>query len=563
MMQTMWKRALLLTALACAIAKAAASAAGSVARGANAMVVSVHPLATGAGITALKTGGNAIDAAIATALTLGVVDSHNSGIGGGCFIVLRTANGKLFAIDGRETAPAKASRDMFIRDGKPTTQLSQVGALASGVPGALAAYEHVVKQFGKKQFAQLLLPAAEIAEKGFAIDAKYAQRLHEEIERIKEFPETARVLLKPDGSPYVASEALLQPDLAKTYRHIAERGGEWFYRGEFARLLDKWMRDNGGILTATDLASYQVKSREPIRTTYHGYTIVGFPPPSSGGVHVGQILSVLEHFNLKNMSDADRIHVTTEAMKLAFADRAHWLGDPDFVPVPRGLIDPAYAKALSGKIDLDRASTVLHGTPPRAAEDVFEKHTTHIAAADAEGNVIAITTTLNTAFGSKVIIPGTGVLLNNQMDDFSIAPGQANFFGLVGSEANAIAPGKRPLSSMSPTIVLKDDQPIMTLGAAGGPTIISQVLLVLSNVIDRGDDLPGAMERPRFHHQWSPDVLRIEETVPQDIRMELEHRGHKLDVKKPEGAANGIMREGDGTFVGVSEPRLQGKADGF
>jgi gamma-glutamyltranspeptidase/glutathione hydrolase len=563
MMQTMWKRTLLLAALAIAIAKPAASAAGSVARGANAMVVSVHPLATGAGITALKTGGNAIDAAIATALTLGVVDSHNSGIGGGCFIVLRTADGKLFAIDGRETAPAKASRDMFVRDGRPTTQLSQVGALASGVPGALAVYEHVVKQFGKKQFAQLLLPAAEIAEKGFAIDAKYAQRLHEEIERIKEFPETARVLLKPDGSPYVAGEVLLQPDLAKTYRHIAEHGGEWFYRGEFAQLLDKWMRDNGGILTAVDLASYQIKQREPIRTTYHGYAIVGFPPPSSGGVHVGQILSVLEHFDLKNMSEADRIHVTAEAMKLAFADRAHWLGDPDFVPVPRGLIDPAYAKALAGKIQLDRAAKVLHGTPPRAAEDVFEKHTTHIAAADAEGNFIAITTTLNTAFGSKVIIPGTGVLLNNQLDDFSIAPGQANFFGLVGSEANAIAPGKRPLSSMSPTIVLKDNRPIMTLGAAGGPTIISQVLLVLSNVIDRGDDLPGAMERPRFHHQWSPDVLRIEETVPVDVRKELERRGHKLDVKKPEGAANGIMREADGTFVGVSEPRLQGKADGF
>ncbi|HEX8520841.1 MAG TPA: gamma-glutamyltransferase, partial [Tepidisphaeraceae bacterium] len=437
-----------------------------------------------------------------------------------------------------------------------------VGPLAVGVPGALAAYDHAVSSFGKKRFANLILPAAKVAEDGFPIDGKYARRLVEEHDRIRQFPETARVLLKPDGSTYGAGEILKQPDLARSYRAIADHGITWFYNGDFARQTAQWMRANGGILSEADFANYKVIRRHPITSTYRGYTLIGYPPPSSGGVHVAQILSILEHFDLRSASDTDRIHLTTEAMKLAFADRAYWLGDPDFVKVPRGLLDPAYAAQLAKKIRPDHASVVTHGTPPRADEDLFSKHTTHIAAADSEGNWIGITTTLNTAFGSKVMIPGTGILLNNQMDDFSIAPGKANFFGLVGSEANSIAPGKRPLSSMSPTVVLKDGQPVMTLGAAGGPTIISQALLVLSNVIDRGDDLPTAMQRPRFHHQWSPDVLRIEETVDPAVRAELEKRGHKLDVKKPEGATNAILRQPDGTFIGVSEPRGEGKASG-
>ncbi len=543
----------------------APDAIANVTRGLAGMVVTINPIATDAGVQIMQQGGNAIDAAVAAALMLGVVDSTNSGIGGGCFILVRTANGQIEAIDGRETAPAKATRDMYLRSGMPTTQLSQVGALASGVPGCLRAFDHVVSKFGKKKLGELLEPAADVADKGYAVDDHYIQRINEEMARVKQFPETARILLKPDGSPYALGETLKQPDLAKTYRALAADGVDWFYRGAFAKKTGEWMQQNGGILSTEDFASYQIQLREPIQTMHRGYTIVGFPPPSSGGVHVAQILNILEHFDLKKLheqNDADRIHVIAEAMKLAFADRAYWLGDPDFVNVPRGLLDPAYAADLAKKIDVEHTSKVEHATPPRATEDLFKKHTTHIAAADAQGNWIAITTTLNTAFGSKVIIPGTGVLLNNQMDDFSIAPGQANFFKLVGSEANAIAPGKRPLSSMSPTIVLKDGQPMMTLGAAGGPTIISQVTLVLSNVLDLNDDLPTAMARPRFHHQWSPDKLLIENTFARDVLEDLVKRGHDLDIRKPVGACNAIVRERNGTFVGVSESRAKGKAQG-
>jgi gamma-glutamyltranspeptidase/glutathione hydrolase len=558
MMRTMWS----VLILACCIAPAAWA---DVARSRGGMVVTINPIATDAGVAVMQQGGNAIDAAVAAALMLGVVDSSNSGIGGGCFILIRSADGEITAIDGRETAPAKASRDMYLRNGVPTTQLSQVGALASGVPGCLLAYEHVVGKFGKKKLGELFAPAADVAEKGFAVDAPFVKRVDEEVSQIKQFPETAKILLKPDGSKYALGETLRRADLAKTYRSLAENGTGWFYRGPFAQAVDAWMKTNGGILSAEDFASYQIKLREPLRTTHGGYTIVGFPPPSSGGVHVAQILNILKYFDVKQLHErnpADRVHVIAEAMKLAFADRAYWLGDPDFVKVPRGLLDADYAAGLAKKIDLKHATQFEHGVPPRADDDVFGKHTTHIAAADSAGNWIGITTTLNTAFGSKVIVPGTGVLLNNQMDDFSIAPGEANFFKLVGSEANAIAPGKRPLSSMSPTIVMKDGEPMMTVGAAGGPTIISKVVLVLSNVLDLGDDLPTAMSRPRFHHQWSPDKLVIEKTFPEDVLNDLKQRGHVLEMMKPIGAANAIVHEGDGTFVGVSEPRARGKAAG-
>jgi gamma-glutamyltranspeptidase/glutathione hydrolase len=292
-------------------------------------------------------------------------------------------------------------------------------------------------------------------------------------------------------------------------------------------------------------------------------------------VHVAQVLNILEHFPLADLEKkrpGDRIHVTAEAMKLAFADRAHWLGDPDFVPVPRGLLEPTYAKSLADKINpLKALVNPPPGTPPHATFDVFgrhsaqleQKHTTHIAAADSVGNWVGITTTVNTSFGSKVIVPGTGVILNNQMDDFSIQPGVPNAFKLIGSDANAIAPGKRPLSSMSPTIVLDEKgEPVMTLGAAGGPTIITQVLCMLTAHLDLGDDLPAAMARPRFHHQWSPPTLRVEDTLPAAVQKDVKARGHELAVHKPSGATNAILRKPDGTFVGVSEPRLDGKAAG-
>ncbi|MEA2711575.1 MAG: gamma-glutamyltranspeptidase / glutathione hydrolase [Phycisphaerales bacterium] len=550
----------------------AVTAHANTAESKSGMVVTVHPIATDAGVRVMSEGGNAVDAAVAAALMLGVVDGHNSGIGGGCFMLIRTADGRTIALEGREMAPAAATRDMFVRDGKADTSLSQNGPLASGVPGSVAVYEHAVKNFGKRPLRDLFLPAADVAERGFGISENYAAKLKGSAREIARFPESARILLKPDGNALEKGDTLKQPDLAKTYRALAEQGDEYFYRGPFAHAVAKWMAENGGIITAADFANYQMKQREPLVTKYRGRTIIGFPPPSSGGIHVAQVLNILELFDvgaLDKKRPADRIHITAEAMKLAFADRAYWLGDSDFVPVPRGLLEPFYAKTLADKISMTKAlANVDHGTPPYPQFDVFGagaggKHTTHIAAADAEGNWVGITTTVNTSFGSKVIVPGTGVILNNQMDDFSIQPGTPNAFKLIGSDANAIAPGKRPLSSMSPTIVLDEKaKPIMTLGAAGGPTIITQVLCVLTAYIDLGDDLPAAMARPRFHHQWSPATLRIEETVDPAVLKDLKSRGHELVVTKPGGATNAIMRKPDGTFVGVSEPRQDGKSAG-
>jgi gamma-glutamyltranspeptidase/glutathione hydrolase len=320
------------------------------------------------------------------------------------------------------------------------------------------------------------------------------------------------------------------------------------------------MKANGGILTAADFANYHIAVREPVRGTYRGYDLVSFPPPSSGGVHVLQILNILERFDVPKLDDASRVHVIGEAMKLAFADRAHWLGDPDFVPVPRGLLSKEYAKTLAERISLEHVTEVpTHGEPPNAGTDVFAKHTTHFSAADAEGNWVACTATINTAFGSKVVIPTTGIVLNNQMDDFSVEPGVPNAFKLIGSEANAVAPGKRPPSSMSPTIVLHDGKPILSIGAAGGPTIITQTVINLVGIIDRGLTLDAALAQPRFHHQWAPDELRIEKTWPADTMDKLKALGHHLAPVSLTGASNGVGFF-DGRFIGASEPRTPGEA---
>lgn len=528
------------------------------------MVSTIHPIATDAAVQVMRDGGNAIDAAVEAALMLGVVDGHNSGIGGGCFMLVRLADGRVFALDGREMAPAHATRDMFIRDGKGDTKLSQTGPLASGVPGSLAVYQYATEHFGRKKLADLLHPPADVAEHGFPINSAYAKKLKSSAPDIAKFEGTRAILLKPDGTPYRTGDILKQPDLAHTYREIATQGTDYFYKGDFARAVGQWMATNGGVMTADDFANYKLKLRAPLSTTYRGYTVIGFPPPSSGGVHVAEMLNILESFDLKSMSPADRVHVTAEAMKLAFADRAYWLGDPDYANVPRGLIDKSYGQQLAKKISMDHAGHFDHGTPP-AAEDIFgRKHTTHIATTDAEGNVVALTATVNTSFGSKVIVPGTGVILNNQMDDFSIQPGVANHFGLVGADANAVAPGKRPLSSMSPTIILKDNKLVLTVGAAGGPKIITQVLLATTNVIDLGDDAHTALARPRYHHQWSPDELWIENTFDKHVMDELRKRGHKLNVAEPAGASQLILVDpADGSFWGQTETRATGKAAGY
>ena len=318
-------------------------------------------------------------------------------------------------------------------------------------------------------------------------------------------------------------------------------------------------------MTARDLTNYRVKLREPVRVTYRGHEIVSMPPPSSGGVHLGQILNILENFDLRDMkpNSVDFIHLVTEAMKLAFADRAHWLGDADFVPVPLGLVDKAYAKELATRIRMDRASKVAgHGQPPRSTDDLFNRHTTHFSCADRDGNWVSCTATVNTSFGSKVIIPGTGVILNNETDDFSIQPGVPNAFGLIGAEANAIAPGKRPLSSMSPSIVLRKGKPILAVGAAGGPTIITQTLLAIIHTIDFGLPVKEALSQPRFHHQWAPDQLRIEKKVGQKVLAGLRARGHKLKLQDRMGATQAVSLR-NGKFESAHDPRILGKATTF
>ena len=529
------------------------------------MVSSVHPLATEAGVQILKSGGNAIDAAVAVGLTLGVVDGVNSGIGGGCLMLVRLADGRVVAIDGRETAPGAATRDMFVRNGKADPALSQTGALASGVPGEIAAFDYAVKNFGRKKFGELLAPGARIAADGFPLSKSYAARLKESAKEVAQFDDARQIFFK-DGKPLKADELLRQPDLFRTYRALGEQGPDWFYRGPFARAAEAWMKAHGGIMTAADFANYRVKLREPVSTDYRGYQVVTFPPPSSGGVHLLEMLNTLEHFDLKQMEEGHRLHVIAETMKLAFADRAHWLGDPDFAKVPRGLISKEYAAGLAKKIDPNHAmSAPQYGTPPGADTDVFaQKHTTHFSVADAEGNWVACTCTVNTSFGSKVVVPGTGVLLNNQMDDFSAQPGVPNYFGLIGAEANAVAPGKRPLSSMTPTIVLKDGKPIIAIGAAGGPRIITAVLLGLISMLDLGRSPAEALAAPRIHHQWSPDELCVEPSLAPAAKKTLRALGQKVVETKPGAVSQVVARSGDGkSFGGAADPRAGGKAEGW
>jgi len=526
-------------------------------------IATVHPLATAAGQQAFEKGGNAIDAAVAAGLTLGVVDGHNSGIGGGCFFVIHAADGTVTCIDGREMAPAKAQRDMYVIDGKLDDEASKTGALASGVPGYLKACSAAQRKHGKLVLADVLLPAAEIAEKGFPIDEVYARKLKATAAKLAKFPSSAAIFLK-DGKPLEKDQVLVQTDLAATYRAVAKCGIEWFYEGAFAHKTAEWMAASGGIMTAQDFASYQAPEREAIRSKYRGYDLITMPPPSSGGVHVAQILNILEYFPIRHFRASSRIHVITEAMKLAFADRAYWLGDPDFAPVPRGLVDTDYAAVLAQKINLDHTTPVpSHNMPPHWEGDIFGKHTTFLCTADAEGNWVALNQTINTAFGSKVVIPGTGVLLNDEMDDFAVQPGIPNAFKLVGAEANAVAPGKRPLSSMSPTIVLKDHKPVIVTGAAGGPTIITQALLLLTHIIDDGMLPAEALAEPRFHHQWNPDELKIEKAFGEGTLKRVSALGHKLAESEGFGACQAIYFDDEKKlFFPANDPRVPGKADG-
>lgn len=543
-----------------------ANAQDNVATADRAMVATVHPLATDAALKTLAEGGNAVDAALTAAITLGVVDGYNSGIGGGCFILIRHPSGKLFAIDGRETAPRKATAEMFYRDGKPDTELSQIGALASGTPGAVAAYHLAWRKAGRLPWKSHFQEAIRMANDGFQISDRYARLLASRKEIFEKFTGSRELFLR-DQRTLSGGELLVQKDLARSLKGVAATGPDYFYRGPVAELIAQWMAAHGGVMTERDLATYQAKLRTPVISTYRGHTIVGFPPPSSGGTHVGQILNILEPFPVAEYYHGDRAkytHLVSEAMKLAFADRAYWLGDADFTRVPRGLISKEYAHELGRRIDLKQAITVeSHGLPPHRFPVRSERHTTHIAVADAEGCWVAMTATVNTSFGSKVVIPGTGIIMNNEMDDFALAPGVANAFGLLGSEANKVQPLKRPLSSMSPTIVLKEGQPMLTVGAAGGPKIITSVLLGISRIVDLGMSPAEAIRTPRFHHQWAPDRLYMERSNDERLIESMQELGHRVYRSSSAGTSQMIYRDPQtGRFTGVSDPRTEGKAAG-
>lgn len=522
-------------------------------------VASVNSIATQLGMRAFAQGGNAIDAAAAVAFGLGVVDTPNSGIGGGCFILVHWASGEIEAIDGREMAPGAATSDMFLVNGEYQPQLSKIGALAVGVPGSVAALEYLVQKGGKLGWEKAILPAAQVAEHGFTVDPIYHKRLQRAAQAMQQFPESQRIFFGRNGEPPAVGAVFKQPDLAETYKKLAKKGADYFYRGEFADRIAAWMQQNKGLITKEDFAEYTVMLRAPVESEFQGYRIVGFPPPSSGGAHVAQVLNILDLYPLASLSDTERYHLEIEAMKRAFADRAFWMGDADFVDVPKGIVEKSYAHDLAKGIQPHLATEVTsHGHPPNAKTHLFNRHTTHIAVADAHGNWVAITTTLNTGFGSKVTIPGTGVVMNNQMDDFTAQLGKANAFGLLGREANQIQARKRPLSSMSPTLVLKGDQPVMTLGAAGGPTIINQVISTLVNRLALQMPLGEAMRSPRVHHQWQPDKTLVDPHLDHNVRATLESYGHVLVDWPDFGSTQAIVRE-EGRLVPVAEPRLEAR----
>lgn len=524
------------------------------------VVSSDSEMATRVGIEILKKGGNAIDAAVAIGFTLAVTFPTAGNIGGGGFMLIRMADGREMVIDYREMAPLKAHRDMYLDEkGEVRKGVSEEGYLASGVPGTVAGMTLALKEFGTLPLREVLKPAIEIAEKGFPVDNYLKNSLESHKELLSKFPETKKILLK-NKKELKIGEIIVQKDLAKTLREISKYGRDAFYKGKIAELIEKDMIKNGGLLDKKSLSSYRAIIREPIRTLYKGYEIVTAPPPSSGVIML-QILNILENFPISKTDwrSDEYIHIVVEAMKLAFRDRARLLGDPDFVKIPlKTLLSKDYAlekaKAIRylSALDIKEADSF---NPWNESEE-----TTHFSVIDRFGNIVSNTYTLNGSFGSGVIIKGTGILMNNEMDDFSVKPGYPNIYGLIGGEENSIQPGKRMLSSMTPTIVLKDGKPVLVIGSPGGPTIISTVLHNIIYTIDFLMPLREAISAPRFHHQWVPDVLYLEEGKYQEnVITGLKNRGHEVRFRKKIGDAHGIEIR-DGKRVGVPDPRGPGKA---
>jgi gamma-glutamyltranspeptidase / glutathione hydrolase len=529
-------------------------------RARHGMVVSRETHATQAGLKILEAGGNAIDAAVAVGFALAVTHSSAGNIGGGGFMLVRLADGRTTFIDFRERAPGSATHDMYLDASGKLTRDSLTGYRASGVPGTVAGLEYASKHFGKLAWAELMQPAIELASKGFPLS--YAQANGLRGAGLSAFPETKRVFQR-DGKYYEPGEMFAQPDLARTLGRIAQSGSQDFYHGETAHMLAADMKAHSGTIALEDLESYKAIERKPLTGKYRGYDIVTAPPPSSGGVGILQMLGVLEGtgFEKGGAGSAEVVHYMTEAMRRFFADRNEWMGDPDFVKVPvRGMLNPEYITKLRASIDPVRAtpsSEVKAGsfTGPESFE------TTHFTVADEEGNIASITYTLNGGYGSHVTAAGLGFLLNNEMDDFTAKPGEANMFGLRQGEANSIAPHKTPLSAMTPTIILKDGKPFLALGSPGGPTIINSVLEVIVNVIDFKMNVQDAVDWPRFHHQHLPDDVRVEPGYSPDTVAILEKNGYTVRRVGSQGEVAAILFN-NGWLEGAPDPRTEGTAAG-
>lgn len=523
----------------------------------NGMVAAAHPLAAEAGVEVLKKGGNAIDAAVATALAVSVVEPNASGLGGGGFMLIRFAKtGETVVIDYREVAPQKATPDMYkVVDGKVVDDADHIGYKAVAVPGYVAGLSLALKKYGTMKLADVMQPAIKYAEEGITVTATLSGIIKDNFDKISKFPATAKIYLK-DGLPYEAGDKLVNKDYAKTLRLIAAKGPDVFYKGEIADAIAKDMAANGGLITKADLAAYQPSIRKPVSGTYRGYEIISSPPPSSGGTHVIEILNMLENYDVKKLghNTPDALQLWTEVIRRVFADRGKYMGDPAVVKVPLdGLLSKEYAKERAKDIDLNKAGTEVTAGDPSAYEGA---HTTHLSVIDKEGNMVALTQTIECFFGSGVVVPGLGFLLNDEMDDFDVEPGRANSPG----------PGKKPLSSMSPTLVLKDGKPFLSVGSPGGPRIITAVAQVLSNIIDHGMSIQEAIEAARIHAD--NQSVYVEGRIPEQVRQALEAKGQKVTVKKEYdlyfGGAQGVLFDtAKGEFHGGADPRRDGKAVGY
>ncbi len=532
------------------------------------MVVAADPTAARVGEKILEQGGNAIDAAVATGFALAVTYPGAGNIGGGGFMVIRFANGRTAAIDYREKAPAAAARAMYLDSaGNFIPHKSTYGHLASGVPGSVAGMLAALDTFGTMTRAAVMAPAIALAADGFPLHRSLASSLKKMMPEFARFPGSMRSFTN-NGAALGEGDVWKQPDLARTLGTIATQGRDGFYRGDVARLLVAEMKRGAGLITQGDLENYQPVFRDCVRGTYRGYDVISMPPPSSGGIALVQLLNMLEPYDLHSFgwNSAKTVHVMTESMRRVYADRAEFLGDPDFYTVPqRGLLAKRYADALRAGIDPVRASAsgaISHGSP--SAHESEE--TTHYSVADKFGNCAIVKTTLNGGYGSCVTVAGAGFLLNNEMDDFSAKPGTPNAYGLIGNEANAIQPGKRMLSSMAPTILVKDDEPFMVIGSPGGSTIITTVLQVIVNVVDFGMNIKEAVDAPRIHHQWLPDKLYYEQgaLTPGTIEA-LRGMGHILEERAgTQGLAEGLLfNRTKKTIDGASDSRGYGEAAGW